>query len=450
MVSLPAWYRTPMTQVVLVGIVCFATVGMFSAVSNLGAGGLSDVALSDTANGVLYGCFTLTGFVAGGINNVLGPRLTLFLGSLGYALYVGALWCYQTQKSAWFLIFAGAILGISAALLWAAQGAIMMSYPLKGIRARPSFGALIGSVIALAINLRQGGLSAVSTSTYIAFLAIIFLGVACTWLLLPPNMIVRGDGSVVQVQSASNPKQEVTNFLNLLKDWRMLALLPMSFASNYFYAYQGAVNAFYFDSTTRALNATLEGAGAIVGALFVGFFVLDGSLLKITRRTRGILGLTFVAMIVIAVWSCSLAWQITFTRKSHHIRMNYKDSGYASKAALFFFYYFGDASYQALAYWIMGAISNDPFTLARFAGFYKAIQSAGGAGSFGMDAVATPFLNEHLASWLLMLAGFPGALAVIRAVKETTYDVEGVVYADDLNKDPVVANGVESPSLEKV
>ena len=42
----------------------------------------------------------------------------------------------------------------------------------------------------------------------------------------------------------------------------------------------------------------------------------------------------------------------------------------------------------------MSAITNDPFTLARLAGMYKAVQSAGGAGSFGMDAVATPYLNE--------------------------------------------------------
>jgi hypothetical protein len=61
--------RTPTTQVVLVGITCFATVGMFSAVSNLGAGGTQDVSLSDTANGVLYGMFALTGLISGGINN---------------------------------------------------------------------------------------------------------------------------------------------------------------------------------------------------------------------------------------------------------------------------------------------------------------------------------------------------------------------------------------------
>ena len=55
-----------------------------------------------------------------------------------------------------------------------------------------------------------------------------------------------------------------------------------------------------------------------------------------------------------------------------------------------------DSMWQTTAYWIMGAITNDPFKLARYAGFYKALQSAGSAGSFGMDAVATPFLNEHV------------------------------------------------------
>ena len=72
---------------------------MFSAVSNLGAGGIQDVSLSDTANGVLYATFALTGLISGGINNgsslpirpslavslilspilVLGPRFTLFI-----------------------------------------------------------------------------------------------------------------------------------------------------------------------------------------------------------------------------------------------------------------------------------------------------------------------------------------------------------------------------------
>ena len=116
--------------------------------------------------------------------------------------------------------------------------------------------------------------------------------------------------------------------------------------------------------------------------------------------------------------------------------------------------FFGDAAYQALAYWIMGAISNDPFTLARFTGFYKAIQSAGGAGSFGMDATSTPFLNELLASWLMMVVSFPLAGIVIWGIKDTSYTEEKTVYVDGaggqmIDSQKVVADEKESSSIEK-
>ena len=118
----------------------------------------------------------------------------------------------------------------------------------------------------------------------------------------------------------------------------LLALLPMFFASNYFYAYQGAVNANLFDGPTRALNATLESAGSIVGALMIGYGVLD--LPWMHRRTRGYIGLGVVAALVITVWAVGLSWQVTFTRESvkasGHL-INYHDSNYKGKGALYFF-----------------------------------------------------------------------------------------------------------------
>ena len=93
----------------------------------------------------------------------------------------------------------------------------------------------------------------------------------------------------------------------------------------------------------------------------------------------------------------------------------------------------------------MAALSNDPFTLARFAGIYKAVQSAGAAGSFGMDATATPYLNELLASCIMMLVSFPLAGLVIYTIKETNYDTEHVDY--DPRKRPGVP---QSGSTEKV
>lgn len=74
----------------------------------------------------------------------------------------------------------------------------------------------------------------------------------------------------------------------------------MFFASNYFYAYQGAVNAAMFDGPTRALNATLEAAGAIIGALLIGYLVLDTKWLG--RRNRGYLGLAVVVTLTIIIW----------------------------------------------------------------------------------------------------------------------------------------------------
>jgi hypothetical protein len=200
---------------------------MFSAVSNLGAGGTQDTALSDTANGVLYGMFALTGLVSGGINNraslLSDPmtmesdraewprfffpthsawtppdpihRLTRLLALHRFIVVVSLhrrsphsphsctsnnlipheCSSFQTQGTRWFLIFAGGVLGVSAALLWSAQGSIMMSYPLEKDKGKAfgvfwaifQFGSFIGSLIALAINIRSGKLGSVSTATYL-------------------------------------------------------------------------------------------------------------------------------------------------------------------------------------------------------------------------------------------------------------------------------------------
>ncbi|VDB94301.1 unnamed protein product [Peniophora sp. CBMAI 1063] len=453
-------YKTPLAQVTVVGLVFFATVGLFLSASNLGAGGTQDITLADISNGVLYGCLALMGFFAGGVTNLLGPRITMLLGTLGYILYIGSLWCFQIQGTRWFVIFAGAIQGVSAALLWSAQGAIMMSYPLEKDKGKAfalfwalyQSGSLVGSVISLAITVRSGELSAVSTGTYLAFIIIMFFGAALTLLLLSPTAVARGDGSTtVEVQKVSGPMEEIMGLLDIVKDWRILALIPMFFASNFFYAYQGAINTFYFTGPTRALNATLEGAGGIIGALLIGIFVLDSTRFK--RRTRGYLGLSIVAICMIVVWSCALSWQITFTRESTVQKLSYRDRTYGAKGVLFFFFFFCNATYQALTYWIMGAITNDPRTLARYAGFYTAIQSCGSAGAYGMDATATPFLTEHLVSWVIVLVSLPLAGLVIFTVRDTSYQREEPTF-DVESSDKTIGEGTDNstselPQLEK-
>ena len=125
-------YSHPITQVSLLGFVCFmgpgsvlsiiifnyflsVVLGLFNALNGLGAGGQVDSTTSANANSALYATFAAGAFFSGyvivtlhmyppsiqpiytrSINNKLGSRLTLLLGITGYSLYIGAFLCVNT------------------------------------------------------------------------------------------------------------------------------------------------------------------------------------------------------------------------------------------------------------------------------------------------------------------------------------------------------------------
>ncbi|KAI5279169.1 hypothetical protein KEM54_004309, partial [Ascosphaera aggregata] len=122
-------YASPMAQLLIVAFVCFLCPGMFNAVNGLGGAGLLNKDAANNGNIALYSCFAVVGFCAGSITNVLGTRFALFFGGFGYCLYVASLLCYVHTTNAGFVIFAGALVGVCAGCLWAAQGTVMMSYP---------------------------------------------------------------------------------------------------------------------------------------------------------------------------------------------------------------------------------------------------------------------------------------------------------------------------------
>ncbi|KAH8900018.1 DUF895 domain protein [Thozetella sp. PMI_491] len=445
-------YNSPWSQVAILGFATFCSVGMFSAVGGLGAGGLQDVQLSDIANSVLYGVFAIMGFFAGSINNILGPRMTFSIGTTGYSLYVGSLWAFQVHGTRWFLILAGALLGVTASLLWAAQGAIMMSYPLEKDKGRSftlfwsifQLGTLTGSAIALGIE-AHSDLPEVSTGVYLAFMIIMLTAILSSWLLLPPHLVVRGDGTVPLMEDAISPREEFKELVKLFKDWRMIALFPMFFGSNYFYAYQGALNAALFNGRTRALVALLTGLGSIIGSIVIGLFT---DWLPTGRRNRALAATAFVFLFTALVYGAGLGFQVQFTRETVAKGMIFKGAAIpwdwtvgsaTGPIILLMAYYIADATFQGLAYYTMSTMSNDPFKLARMAGYYKGVQSAGSAVSFGMDAVVTPFLGEHLISWLLLVVALPLCGWVLWYTRETNYDVENTLVVEEVKAEETAA-----------
>ncbi|KAI8319346.1 hypothetical protein GQ54DRAFT_40747 [Martensiomyces pterosporus] len=61
-----------------------------------------------------------------------------------------------------------------------------------------------------------------------------------------------------------------------------------------------------------------------------------------------------------------------------------------------------DALWNNMAYWLLGTITNDASKLARYAGFYKAIQSIGAAVSWQLDAKAVAFKTQLFVNWGLL------------------------------------------------
>jgi len=151
------WFASPETQLILVSFVCFLCPGMYNAVSGLGGGGQINATDVNNSNTALYSTFAVVGFFAGSIANRIGLRLTLSLGGFGYFLYVASLLSYNINQNAGFLIFAGALLGVCGGLLWCAQGAVMMSYPLEHEKGKYiaifwiifNLGGVIGSLVSL-------------------------------------------------------------------------------------------------------------------------------------------------------------------------------------------------------------------------------------------------------------------------------------------------------------
>lgn len=110
--------------------ILFCLPGIYTALTGLGAGGgrpgSADVA--NQTNAILYGLFALMGIFGGSILNILRPKLSLMIGSIGYPLYCGGLWYYDRTGNAWFPLLSGAILGLTSGFLWTAAAYVQFTY----------------------------------------------------------------------------------------------------------------------------------------------------------------------------------------------------------------------------------------------------------------------------------------------------------------------------------
>ncbi|OBT54202.1 hypothetical protein VE04_06516, partial [Pseudogymnoascus sp. 24MN13] len=341
------WYASPRAQLLLVSFVCFLCPGMFNALGGLGGGGKQDPTLADNMLIALYSTFAVVGFFAGSFVNKLGVKLTLAFGGLGYCIYSISLLASVHANVGGFNIFAGALLGVCAGLLWTAQGTIMLSYPKESEKGRSfaifwmifNLGGVIGSLvisqltayvfqIPLGENIHVKGNVTVTDGTYIAFIVLMFVGAVVGMFLCNATDIIRDDGSKVVLKKNPSWQSEFIGLYETIRsDPHILLLFPMFWSSNWFTTYQqNSVNGAHFSTRTKALNGLLFWLAQLVGALILGY-ALD--LERFSRPTRAKASLAVLLILGVAIEAA-----VTRTRKTTRARPMF----------LYFFYGFYDAA----------------------------------------------------------------------------------------------------------
>ncbi|KAJ2828290.1 hypothetical protein GGI24_002428 [Coemansia furcata] len=440
-------YNSPLTQVVIMSIVCFLCPGMFNALNAMGGAGQIDREASNNANTGLYSTFIVFGVLGGAIVNLLGVRWTIFVSGLTYSLYSASfIYLNHTGKGA-FTIATGPILGIGAGILWSAQGMIMMSYPVESHKGRYiaifwvifNLGGVIGGIVPFVANYHSNSKTAVplSDAGYIVFVALEALGAASALCLAPPARVIRDDGSHVVLIQYTSVRFEAMEILRLFRNRWMLLLVPMSVVSNFFYTYQyGPYNGSLFTVRTRGLNSMLYWASQMAAAYAVSFL---HDYRAISRRQRAIYSLSILAVLANVVWGCTLVMQTKYTHGPRAAEstdypqglIDFKESSRAAGPMLLYCAMgVVDALWQSFAYWIIGTMTNDSQMLARYAGFYKGVQSLGATVAWQLDAQSVPLMAQLVVNWVLMDLALPFMLYVVANIKDTSEEIETIPTND--------------------
>ncbi|TGJ85425.1 hypothetical protein E0Z10_g3353 [Xylaria hypoxylon] len=439
------WYASPKAQLLMVSFVCFLCPGLYNALGGLGGGGQLNVHVQANASTATYAVFAFVGFFSGSFANKLGIKITLSIGGFGYSLYSASFLSYNHNKNEGFVVFAGALLGFCAGLLWTAQGAIMMAYPLEKSKGRyiSSFwvifnlGGVIGALIVLVQNLNNNT-GTVTDGTYAAFIVLMAIGAVLALFLVNADSVIREDGSKVIVMKEPTWRSEFIGLWECIRlsPWVVL-LFPMFFASNIFYTYQqNGVNAAHFNLRARSLNSLLYWLAQILGALVYGT-ALDFSKLRRSVRAKGALISLFI--LTFAIWGGGYAFEknqppreVTLKKEYEQFKIDFTDPGYIGPAFLYIFYGFYDACWQTTLYWLMGALSNSGRKTANMAGFYKGIQSAGAAIFWALDGKGVSYRVLYGVTFGICAVSILIAAPVIWLhIKDTTDLEEDLKFSDE-------------------
>ncbi|KAL8738891.1 MAG: hypothetical protein Q9181_000418 [Wetmoreana brouardii] len=236
--------------------------------------------------------------------------------------------------------------------------------------------------------------------------------------IIAPSEVRRHDGTPLAHYPHDGLWQELKNQRRLLQDWRLLALgIPM-LASEVPIIVLSSLNSLYFNIRSRSLNSLMFNVMQIVGAIWIGL-MLDSWKIA-SRRTRGVVTVATVALMVIAGWVGLTVWVYRNPMDLLNPPLfDWTDGPFVGFFVLNLI--FG----MIMVIWIISTFTNDPEQLARLAGLVKGVLAGGVAAAFGTEAAGLTQLKVIAYNFSVQAIGLV-LMAVVawHCVTATNYDQE--------------------------
>ena len=435
----PPWARTPYMQTVGTGLVFFFVFASYTTIQFYSRTTYGERLAANSVASV-YASFTGACMIAPSVTNRYGARATMLLGIAGYASLVTASLLYFLYGVEWVVVMGGAVLGIGAALLWTAQGRLIMDYAKAG---GDGTGKLMGTFWAVfqCSSLVGGAISFVyyshkptgSVGLYVIFLVFILMGAFATQLLLPPEVLeaealhkrtddnldtaeilrteeeekeplspaaqpsedtqLLGEALEIEEQSLDTEddiswRAQVQRTFQIFRTRPMLILSTLFFYTGFNQPYQQATfgNRF-FTKRTIGVELIIFHLMEIIGAIYCGR-ALDGTgqstagndeIQKRAQRKRTAI-VCLSIFIAVNTTGNLLALQQEFSPEI--VAADITDGRSLFPSLAFACWGFADSQIQVYSYWLISALYDTGGDHARAVGFFKCIQSLGVAVGF--------------------------------------------------------------------
>ncbi|PYH47030.1 uncharacterized protein BP01DRAFT_414495 [Aspergillus saccharolyticus JOP 1030-1] len=383
-------YRSIPFQIAIASGVSFTAPGMWDAMNNLGAGGAAEPYAVSAANALVYGLFAIVCVAAGAINNRIGLRWGLVLGSIGYPIYGAGLYTNNYAPTTWFMLFGSALCGISAGFFWAAEAAIIIGYPSPQDRAfylaiwqtAKAAGPIVGGAISLGLNAQTSSKGTISAGTYIVFIVIMCLGFPIALCLSPAEKVQRKDRTLVVVHKQASWGAEFKAAVKLIWTRRVLLLLPAFFISYFYNAFSSTWLTDYFTVRSRAFSSFFTNFAGIASSFLIAG-LLDRQSIHI--KTRAKIGFLSIIVILTGTWIWACVLQSQFYSAPEAPTFDWFTGGFGKSYALIFFWQFGGQAFQQFLYWLVGQYSTDISSLSYHCGILRGFEALGQTVAWAMQ-----------------------------------------------------------------